>query len=59
MGARGRVPAEEELTLSLAINNHKEVPTHFTVIKLGINTKKLQKICGYHWFPLQIMPGVA
>lgn len=41
MGARGHVPAEEEQTLSLTVNNQEEVPMHFGVSKVDINTEKL------------------
>lgn len=41
MGARGHVPAEEEQTLSLTVNYQEEVPMHFGVSKVDINTEKL------------------
>lgn len=41
MGARGHVPAEEEQTFSLTINNQKEVPIRFGVGKVDTSTEKL------------------
>lgn len=41
MGTRGHVAAEEEQTLSLTINDWKEVPMHFGVSEISTNSKKL------------------